>query len=95
MLCFGAGLLLRPSESESRTGARLPAGQYAADTRTLIAALRYLLETRLDDDWRLVAAIGNPRTFAVQATGQQFTPIGNSSNQMQTSEPFTNRPVRS
>ena len=94
MLCFGAGLLLRPSGSETRTGARLPAGQYAADTRTLIAALRYLLETGSDDDWRLVATLGNHRTFAVQATSQQFTPFGYSSNQMQTSKPFTNRPVR-
>jgi hypothetical protein len=93
-LCCGTGLLLLPAGIETSKGDRVPAGQLSADMRSLVAALRYLLEPDLDDEvYRL--ATYQPRIFAVQTTLQPSATLGCSSNQMQMAEPFTNRPARS
>jgi len=71
----------------------LPAGQFSADVLTFVAALRYLLDPDPDNGSQRATTFNNHSTFAVQETGHQTAAFGYSSNQMQTSKPFTNWPA--
>ncbi len=71
ILSLAWGFLLRPSTSATPTKRRVPKGQYKADARTLMAALRYFMETDSDDQWRRAATLGGPGPVAAQAPGQQ------------------------
>ena len=95
VLCCGTWLWLSPAGIERSMGSRVPAGQFSADMRSLVAAVRYLLEPDPDDEMYRLATYQPLRTFAVQSSPQPSATLGCSSNQMQMIEPFTNRPARS
>ena len=81
VLCCGTWLWLSPTGIERGVGSRVLAGQFPADMRTLVAAVRYLLEPDQDVEvYRL--ATSQLRTFAVQTTLQPSATLGCSSNQI-------------
>lgn len=91
--CLGLVPLLFASQTAAGKGNR-PAGQFSADVRTLVAAMRYLIES--DAGGRSPDALAKETlpASAFQAMGQPADSVSSSSDQMRLPKCLTNRPAR-
>ena len=95
-LCLGMGMLLPLFKNEVGNNFPRPPGQLQADARTLVAAVRYLLEPEPHIETVPAAFSGSTVTFTQQALGQPFETSVYSSNRTEMpSAPSTNPPARS
>ena len=94
-LCFGVGLILPPIKNEAGNNFPMPRGQLQADTRTLVAALRYLLEPVPDIAMAPAAFSGSDAAFTLQALRRTSVPFAYSNQTGLHPGSLTNRPARS
>jgi len=92
--CAVTATWLFSGDSSARMGDRVPAGQFSADMRSLVEAMRYLVEPDSDDESPCAPPSDILRGFAFQATGQPSAAFSYSSNQIELPGLFTNRPAR-
>jgi hypothetical protein len=92
LICFGIGQFFSSAGSEGKDN-RLPAGQFSADLRTLAGALSYLFEPDGDATRQGATAPTHENELVMQTISKPSATFGNSSNQMETLQPFTNRPA--
>lgn len=93
LLCLGLGTLCVGARLQyDRYYSVLP-GQFTADMRSLLAAIRYLAEPELDDKPQCTP--GTADSSALLATSQPPTVLGFSLNQMEMPAPIAGLPARS
>ncbi len=72
-VCLGAGLLLPAIKNGFWHPHRVPAGQFQADMRTMVAEVRYLLAPEPDFKNPPARFDGRPVTFEQHAPGDALT----------------------
>ena len=93
VLCLGFGTLLLTARLQFERSDPLPPGQFKADMRSLLAAIRYLAEPESDD--RPESAPGAEYTAGLQANGQPPANCGYPSNQIERPHACATLPARS
>ena len=94
-LCLGVNLWPWAAGGGSGMASRFPAGQFAADLRSLVAVMRFLTEPDGDDAAPTTPLGAGLRGLALQATGRPAATFVSSSHQQEIPESLTNRPARS
>jgi hypothetical protein len=93
-LCLGAGLLLPVLKSRDGNHHAMPPGQLQADLRTMVAGMRYLIESEPAMDNNPAIFTGRNATFTQRPLGRTLEMSDRSSNQTETQAgSSTNPPV--
>jgi hypothetical protein len=83
-VCLGVGLLLPVIKNGLWHHHRMPAGQFQADMRTMVAALRYLFDSEPDIEKNPAPFAGSPATFTQRTPERTVKMSDSSSNQTET-----------
>jgi hypothetical protein len=83
-LCLGAGLLLPVLKSRAGNHHAMPPGQFQADLRTMVAGIRYLLDSEPAADNNPAIFTGRNATFTQRPPGRTLEMSDRSFNQTET-----------
>jgi hypothetical protein len=79
-VCLGIGLLLPVIKSRTAKHHPLPRGEFLADARTMVAAMRYLLDPEPDIKKNPAPFAGSPVTFTQRPPGRTLEMSDSSCN---------------
>jgi hypothetical protein len=93
-VCLGAGLLLPVIKSRVGNHHAIPPGQFKADLRTMVAGMRYLLQSEPDVDNNRAIFTSRNTAFTQRPSGRTLEMSDRSSNQTEApAGSSTNPPV--
>lgn len=83
-VCLGVGLLLPVIKSRTANHHRMPRGEFLADARTMVAAVRYLLDSEPDIERNPGPFAGSPTASIQRPPGRTLEMSDSSCNQTAT-----------